>query len=49
MAFHLGGRAPGAIRISLGATPDRTQLHAALKRLSVPLASDVSSGRGMIA
>ncbi|AJK48420.1 PLP-dependent aminotransferase family protein [Burkholderia plantarii] len=47
-AFHLGGQAPGAIRISLGATPDRTQLHAALRRLSVLLASDVSSGRGMI-
>ncbi|NHH78619.1 PLP-dependent aminotransferase family protein [Burkholderia gladioli] len=47
-AFHLGGQAPNAIRVSLGATPDRTQLHAALRRLSVLLASDISSGRGLI-
>ncbi|MEK6422566.1 MAG: PLP-dependent aminotransferase family protein [Burkholderia gladioli] len=47
-AFHLGANAPHAIRVSLGATPDRTQLHAALRRLSLLLASDVSSGRGMI-
>lgn len=47
-AFHLGGSVPNAIRISLGATPDRAQLHAALKRLSALLASDVSSARGMI-
>ncbi|NIF65790.1 PLP-dependent aminotransferase family protein, partial [Burkholderia sp. Cy-647] len=46
--FHLGGQAPNAIRVSLGATPDRTQLHAALRRLSVLLASDISSGRGLI-
>jgi len=42
-AFEHGTHGASAIRLSLGATADRTQLHAALRKLSALLASDQSA------